>query len=214
MSNVKGNGNGNGSQSKFQNAVDAARGRADAKSGEAETAIEIPSKAKAMILKPSQEDIAALMADETLEWAPQVHSLEEGEMIEGILEGRGPSTTFSQKDPVTGQEVTRVVDTWIIASPAGNLRMSILSSVQLDRKLPPFIGGMVKIYRGKEVKTGKGFRVTDYLVSGPRRPDGKPRSWVTGTIVDASANTIDGQDHPALPAPSVGSISGGEEARA
>lgn len=210
MSNVK----GNGSQSKFQSAVDAARGRADAKSGESETAIEVPSKARAMIMKPSQEDIAALMADESLEWAPQVHSLEEGEMIEGTLEGRGPSTTFTQKDQVTGQEQTRVVDTWIIASPGGNLRMSILSSVQLDRKLPPFVGSHVKIYRGKDLKTRNGFRVTDYMVSGPRRADGQARSWVTGTIVDASANTIDGQDHPALPAPSVAALPGGEEARA
>ena len=212
MSNgTKGNGSG---QSKFQGAVDAARSRADAKTeATGSTEIEMPSRARAMILKPTAEQIAEMMNDETLEFAPQVHSMEEGELIEGILEGKGPSTTFTQKDPATSQEVTRVVDTWLIASPNGSLRISILSSVQLDKKLPPFVGGYVKIFRGKEVKTTKGFRVTDYLVSGPRRADGRPRSWVAGQVMDLPpGNTIDGQDNLSLPAPTSAPAPGGEDA--
>lgn len=216
MSNgTKGNGSGS-AQSKYQGAVDAARQKADAKaeaSGSAGTEIEVPSRAKAMILKPSAEQIAEMMNDETMEFAPQVHSMEEGELVEGILEGKGPSTTFTQKDPATGQEVTRVVDTWIIASTSGSIRISILSSIQLDKKLPPFVGGFVRIYRGKEQKTQKGFRVTDYMVGGPRRSDGRPRSFVAGQVMDVGGNTIDGQDNLSLPPPATAPATGGEDAQ-
>jgi len=213
MSNPKGNGSG---QNKYQAAVDGARQKADAKAEASGGEVEIQTPAaKAMLSRPTDEQIAQMMNDETMEFAPQVHSMDEGEMVEGILEGNGPSTTFTQKDQVTGQEITRVVDTWILASESGSLRISILSSVQLDKKLPPYVGGRVRIFRGKDVKTSKGFRVTDYLVSGPRREDGRPRSWVTNKTIDAIAsNTIDGQDSRALPAPSAPSApaTGGEDA--
>ena len=203
------------SSKKYNDAVNGARASEEAKSGEESSGQALmPKGADVMILKPSEADIAQLMNDDSMEFAPQVRSLEEGDLIVGVLEGRGPSVDFTQMDGFTKQEVTRTVDTWIIRSPAGNLRMSILSSVQLDKKLPPFIGGMVKIFRGKDVKTGKGFRVTDYLVAGPKLPDGKLRSFTVAPSIDAESRTIDGpQAAPQLPAGSA-QVAGGEDARA
>lgn len=208
---------------RYTEAVSQARtaGPADPASSE-ETGMQILSpEAAAMILRPSADDIARLMNDSTLEFAPQVKSLEEGEMIQGVLEGRGPSTEFTQKDQFTGQEMTREVGTWIIRSPNGSLRMSILSSIQLMRKLPPFIGEFVKIYRGKDLKTNKGFRVTDYLVAGPKRPDGQARSWVVSeqdAAIEAEGRQIDGRAEQAqLPAGTMAGANsqpGGEDARA
>lgn len=100
--------------------------------------------------------------------SPQVKSLKEGEAIQGVLEGRGPSTEFTQKDQFTGQEITRTVGTWIIRSADGSLRVSILSSVQLDLELPALVGEFVRIYRGKDLRTSEGL-LADYLV-GPTSP--------------------------------------------
>lgn len=161
--------------------------------------VPMPAGATAMLLRPSEADVAAIMNDSSLEFAPQVHSLEEGELIVGILEGRGPSTTFTQEDPYTKQPVTREVSTWIIAAPNGGLRLSILSSVQLERKLPPCVGALVKIFRGKEKKTQKGFRVTDYMVAVERQANGKARSWVESQVIEASGNYIDAPTPSMLP---------------
>lgn len=148
----------------------------------------MPKQANVMLFKPSQTEIDAMMNDASLEFAPQVHKLEEGDMIAGVLEGEGPEAEFTQMDPVTKEQVTRTVKTWIIAAPDGGIRLSLLSSVQLDKKLPPFIGGMVKIVRGKDIKTNNGiFRVTNYMVAGPRQANGKPRSWTRPHVIDATA---------------------------
>ena len=77
----------------------------------------------------------------------------------------------------TKEETTSIVDTWILGAPNGGARVSILSAVQLDKKLPPFIGSMVSILRGKDVNTTNGNRVTEYMVSGPKLADGQRRSW-------------------------------------
>ncbi len=209
---------GNGSD-KYQTAVARATGTAPAAGSEESTAVvPLPKGASSMLTRPSQEEINALMADPSLEFAPQVHSLETDEMITGILEGRGPSTTFTQIDAATQRPITREVDTWIIKHPTSGLRLSILSSVQLDRKLPPFIGSQVTIHRGKETKTSNGFKVTNYTVAGPFRTDGKARSWVRPPdVIDAQSRTIDGQaDAPQLPAGATAgaAVHGGEDATA
>lgn len=206
--------------SKFDKAVNAARHKDEGNKEEPGQAI-LPRGAAVMIVKPTAEEIAAAMGDESMEFAPQVHSLEEGEMIMGILEGKGPSTTFTQEDPFTKMMVSRPVDTWIIASArraadgswiATGLRMSILSSIQLDKKLPPCIGAYVKIFRGKEVRTSKGFRVTDYMVSVERKKDGGSRSWVRPLeAIDVPSRAIDAP--AAAPQLSDGSHpAGGEDA--
>lgn len=178
---------------KMEKAVARAVGGAAAShdGDESNAPVALQKNTESMLFKPTQDQIDGMMADSTLEFAPQVHSLEEGEMVAGFLEGKGPSTTFTQRDPITQQDITREVDTWIIRHPNSGLRISILSSVQLDRKLPPFVGGPVKIYRGKERKTLKGFRVTDYTVAGPMLPGGKFRSWAQPAIIDAQSKAID-----------------------
>ena len=177
--------NGNKASGKFAETVGRATG---GKPGDDEGAVVLSKEAKAMISKPTQEQINAMMADENLEFAPQVHTLEEGELISGILEGEGPGTQFTQKDPLTAVEITRPVKTWIIRNQDSGMRLSILSSTQLDDKLPPFKGSLVSIYRGKETKTQKGFRVTNYVVSGPRLEGGKVRDFTKKRLpIDAES---------------------------
>lgn len=118
------------------------------------------------------------------EFAPQLFKLEENDEVSGLLEGNGPPAEFERVDKTTGEITTNIVQTWIIASLDGTKRISVLSSVQLDRKLPPFLGGPVKILRGKDINTGNGQRVTDYLVAGPKSKDGTRRSWATKPVID------------------------------
>lgn len=198
--------------SKFDKTVNQVRNKEAGAPAESDAPmVPLPKGASVMLMKPSQDDIASFMSDDTMEFAPQVHSLEEGECIQGILEGKGPSTTFTQEDPFTKQQVTREVDTWIVASPNGGMRLSILSSVQLDRKLPPCVGAFVRIYRGKDKKTLKGHRVTDYMVSVKKTSDGKPRSWVRPDVIEAEGRYIDAPTSGALPAGASPAVADGED---
>lgn len=137
-----------------------------------------------------KEDVAKLMARTDLEFAPQLFKLEQGDMVEGILEGNGPEAEFERADKATGIVTHSIVKTWIIATPDGGRRISILSSVQLDRKLPPFVGGPVTIYRGKDINTSNGNRVTDYLVAGPKMAAGQRRNWATQPVIEATATEV------------------------
>jgi hypothetical protein len=159
----------------------------------------LSSGMQAMISSVSQEEIGQLMNDSTLEFAPQALTLEEGQKISGFLEGEGPMAEVT--DPTTKE--MRPVATWVIRSADGNARVSILTSAQLDKKLPPFIGGYVQIIRGKDVKTQSGRRVTDYLVCGPKLANGKQRVFsnpnptqraLPGGVIDATA--VDGTGAP------------------
>ncbi len=151
-----------------------------------------------MLGKMTEADVAAFMNDGDSEFAPQIKSMEEFDRITGILEGYGPDTEFTQKDAATGKEVTRTVHTWILRAPKGAMRLSILSSVQLDAKLPPFIGDLVSIARGKDIKARNGvFRIANYMVKGPPVP-GKQRSWSRSEL---APRTIEATVNPAqLPA--------------
>lgn len=153
----------------------------------------MPSGAEAMLSKVSDADIADFMRDKDADFAPQIKSMEPTDKIVGILEGYGGDTEFTQKDPTTGKEITNTVHTWIIRSLYSNARLSILSSVQLDAKLPPFIGDQVSIIRGKDVKTSNGRRVADYLVKGPRVV-GKDRQWAKKSLpkppIDVQPNQL------------------------
>lgn len=135
----------------------------------------MPPGVQGMISSADNDSIAELMSNNELEFAPQVLSLEEGQRVDGILEGNGPQAEVM--DPV--DKTMRLVDTWIIAHPLGTARVSILTSAQLERKLPPFIGSPVTIIRGKDIKATSGRRVADYMVAGPKRADGVRRSWAT-----------------------------------
>lgn len=151
------------------------------------------------------QKIGAELASGGYEAAPQILSLKEGQMIEGILEGNGPVAEFTNED--TG-EVTQV-QTWIIADPTGAVRVSILSSAQLDRKLNGFRGGPVKIARGKDVNvSGTKKRMTEYTVWGPRMANGQKRQWFDLSHAERAALEA-GKAQPALPAGSGNGVSGG-----
>lgn len=178
---------------KYNKAVDRANGT---KSEEGSTtAVTIPNVSGAALITKgvSKADMDAILTSGEYEFAPQNMSLEEGDMIEGILEGNGPEAEFEHKDMATGIVTTKVVQTWIIASQDGGQRAGILSTAQLDRKLPPFVGGNVKIIRGKDLKMANGHRVTDYLVAGPKLTGGKRRSWAMKPVIET-------HEAPQLPA--------------
>jgi len=162
---------------KFDRAVDRARGN-----GAKDTEMAPVTPPSALVGKATETDVAEMLSGK-YEVAPQIASLEEGDKIEGILEGEGPMAEVN--DPTTGE--VREIRTWIIANASGTARVSILTSAQLERKLPPFVGGFVKIVRGKDIKTNGGRRVADYLVGGERLPDGKKRTWARPPMIDATA---------------------------
>lgn len=126
-----------------------------------------------MLGQSSIEDIQKDLKSGQYEAAPQIFKIPEGGFVSGILEGYGPVAELT--DPSTRE--VKEVNTWIIKSKTGNARISILSSAQLDKKLPGFIGSVVKIHRGQEVRQGNGRMLTEYVVYGEKRPDGRPRSW-------------------------------------
>jgi len=162
-------------------------GKAVAKAtGEATGAATIPVKniGDFITKQADQKIVDAIVNDPSLETAPQLYSMEQGDLIEGWLEGNGPDAEF-ERIGAGGVIETNVVKTWIIASMDRRKRISILSSAQLDRKLPPFTGGPIKILRGKDLATNGGQRVTDYLVAGPKMPDGQVRNWATKPALDA-----------------------------
>ena len=170
---------------KYNKAVTRATG------GDVESAAPaIPTNTTLVRKVVTKADVDAVMADPSLEFAPQVYSMEQGDLIEGVLEGNGPEAEFERKNEHTGEVTTNAVQTWIIRSHDGRQRISILSSAQLDKKLPPFVGGPVKIVRGKDLNIDGGRRVTDYLVAGPKLPDGKIRSWASAPklpMIDAAS---------------------------
>jgi len=184
---------------------------ANASGGEAQTItrddadVTLQKGSETMLSQMSPADIAEFMNDDKSEFAPQIKSLEPGDRIVGILEGYGPDTDFTQKDPATGKDVTRTVHTWILKARHGNMRLSILSSVQLDAKLPPFIGDEVSIVRGPDVKSrsNAAFRVANYMVKGPPVVN-KDRSamWARRElpkgVIDVSTNQLtEGATHAA-----------------
>ena len=158
---------------KFNKAVARATG-ADAPVAmtPAEAAAAAANGASSMIKKADAAKLTEMMVSNKWEFAPQNVTLEEGDVIEGILEGVGPGNDFTNDEG----EIYHV-DSWVITSPDGNMRASILSSAQLDRKLPPFIGAPVYIQRGRDLKMSNGHRCTDYLVGGAKLPDGAKRTF-------------------------------------
>lgn len=135
--------------------------------------IAAPEGFGALVGASTIDELQREMVEKGWECSPMLYTIAEGTYVLGILEGEGPPAEFT--DTRTGE--VREVKTWILRAPDVGFRISILSSAQLDRKLPPFVGGLVKIYRGAPVKLkGSAGHVTDYLVTGPKRSAG-PRSF-------------------------------------
>jgi hypothetical protein len=175
---------------KYDNAVDRATGNKGGKDAGTEAPM-VVGNTGAMIGEWKPEDLNGLAATGKVEFAPQMMALEPGQKIEGILEGEGPGNDFVNEQ--TGE--VRHVKSWIIRSVDGSMRISILSSAQLDRKVPPFVGGPIGIARDKDVKGGNGFKVGDYKVWGPKLPNGKVRDFTVPKMIETSAT-----ERPALPA--------------
>lgn len=150
-----------------------------------------PMNAASLVTMATPEELAQIEKDlASGDWdsAPQMLDLAKGQVLYGILEGNGIPAEFERVDKMTGIVTTNSVDTWIIRSLVGNVRVSILSSAQLDKKLPGYVGGPVKIVRGDDVNFTGG-RYTDYLVLGPKRADGSIRDWSGKTKLLTAAPT-------------------------
>jgi hypothetical protein len=132
--------------------------------------------AGAMFSEFKESDLNEMALSGKYEFAPQLMELKVGQKIEGILEGYGPGSDFEDDDGDV-----RHVHSWIIMSPDGTLRASILSSKQLDTKMPPFIGMPVVVARKEDIKLAQGHRCGDYHVGGPRLKGGETRRWGTAT---------------------------------
>jgi len=81
-------------------------------------------------------------------------SLKAGEKISGYLHGRGEPATFSISRDVPGAP-PMVVETWLLRRERtdGGLTdefVRVLTSIQLEKKLPSFIGRDVTIERGSD----------------------------------------------------------------
>lgn len=111
--------------------------------------------------------LAQLVASGEIEAAPQLLTLQSGQMITGLIDTRG-TTTLEDENTKQPKEV----GTWQISlvgpdrKPTG-LRVSILSSSQLDRMLPEHLatGRAVIIARGGDIKIKGGKKnMTEYFV--------------------------------------------------
>ncbi len=203
------NGNGNRTES-YQKAINKATGKGDGEATQETDQAPLQKGASAMIRTGlTKADLADFLMEDGYEYAPQVHTMEMYERVDGILEGNGPQAELSKIDPMTKIADVQIVDTWIIREPKGGQRISILDTVQLRKKLPPFIGQMVNIVRGDDVKTTGGFKTTNYMVRGPELPNGAVRSFVVPRVKVIDAKSIETPSAPQLAAPA-----GGEDAQA
>jgi len=185
----------NKSDTKYQNAVDKARGNTpQVMDPQAPPPASSGAMVKSYHPDALKKKLEADLASGAFESAPQIYTLKVGEVIEdAILEGNGPVAEFVAKDGTVSH-----VQTWILADATGASRISILSSVQLDRKLIGFIGQRVNIARGEDVNIGNGQRMTEYLVWGPKLPNGQKRQWFE--LSNETRAQIEAQKQHQLPA--------------
>jgi hypothetical protein len=186
---------------KFASAVARATGQEmTVRSDEIQTLVVLPSKEEIQAKIPvgfgdlmtpfDNNELMLELAKGEMEWAPAVLPLVEGTIIGGILEGRGGAVEMDEIDPVTKRVITKHVGTWVVRHPRTGLRASFLTAAQLEEKLPPFVGGPVKIYVGGMLESKKGRRYRDFRVGGPKLPNGETRTFArkpTSTVIDVPA---------------------------
>jgi len=111
--------------------------------------------------------LAALVAAGAVKMGPRLLTLEAGQMIIGRIESEGIATIEDENT-----KLPKEIRTWQIAlcdreqKPTG-VRVSILSSAQLDREIPPVhkSGNAAIICRGGEIQIKGGKRrMTEYFV--------------------------------------------------
>jgi hypothetical protein len=164
----------------------AAMANAGVGSHAAETTLMTKDEAEWLTVMPEAEFRATLEKGE-YEFAPRNFALKENQTIYGYLEGNGPDAEFERKDGTIN-----IVKTWIFRHLTKGIRLSILSSVQLDKMLPPFIGSNVNVRRGEQQNIGDGKRMTNFEVWGDwikdKEGNRKPRTWaMTSRVVDVHA---------------------------
>ena len=174
MANEKTNSTKGRAAERYDRAVDRARNATPgAPQSPADDLVAKPAGIEMVLTKVTREQLEADLNSGDFEAAPQLLKLNppspDGtmDMITALLEGESQTEIT---DPDTGEIET--VRTWILLR--GSQRYSILSTVQLDKKLPPFVGEVVRIVRGDDKRIGTKI-YTDYLVYGPKRADGTPR---------------------------------------
>ena len=190
-----------GTSTKYDAAVRTARGEAAVPGGES-TALATQNNEANLPAPVMAGDVASLVSrkvtvDQRTEflnaqgyaWAPTAFSMRPMDLIQGILEGRGHPASINGTTP-DGKPETRIVDTWVVRHPTNGRRISILSSVQLAKKLVPFIGELVGIFRDDDLQIAGGRRVGIYEVRGPDRP-GLETAWTTEKPEVFDANVID-----------------------
>lgn len=160
---------------KFNKAVERATGAAAGSTGDdvkGGALAQMPTEAASLFSAWTPEDMQAKASSGEYEFAPQLAAIKRGQQITALLEGEGPGNDFV--DEKTGE--VRHVKSWIMVEPRSGIRISILSSSQLDKKLPPFVGTVVTVARAiEDIELKGGHRCADYMVCGPKLPSGKAR---------------------------------------
>jgi hypothetical protein len=140
---------------------------------------EVPQGYEGMIGKSSPDEVAKDVSSGKYEFAPIIVKLVQGMYLTGVLEGSGGVVELERidRDPHTKEikVIVTEVNTWVIRDPKTGLRLSFLSAKQLETKLPPFVGGLVKIYVGPMLESSKGTRYRDFRVGGEKLD--KPRTF-------------------------------------
>lgn len=173
---------------KYADTVNKATGAAADNGDDIKGGAMVISEASAMFVPFSYEEMQAKARSGAFEFAPQMGQIKRGQQITAYLDGEGPGNDFENEKT---HEV-RHVKSWILSDPNSGLRISILSSAQLDKKLPPFVGSLVTIARAAEdIELKGGFRCADYMVFGPKLE--KPRTFSTPTqhVLPAGSDVID-----------------------
>lgn len=140
---------------------------ADTKTTESKdmTATQRPATDVASFVKKgaTNADIARLMNRAGSRLAPQLYTMEPGEIVHAYVMAKGTGTV---EDKNTKQP--KEIPAWILELRDGvtwrrGADISILGAVQLDRQLDPAVGCAVSIARGADVKH-KGGLMTEYRV--------------------------------------------------
>jgi hypothetical protein len=180
---------------KYNQAVAKATGTAGADQDDMKGGAMIVGDVSELFTNWTPEDVTEKARSGKYEFAPQMGQIKRGQQLTCFLEGEGPGNDFTNEK--TGE--VRHVKSWIFVERRSGMRISILSSAQLDRKLPPFVGTVVTVARAKEdIELKGGFRCADFMVFGEKLESG-PRSFSTppsmsqpalppgATIIDADA---------------------------
>jgi hypothetical protein len=165
--------------SKYANAVNRATGQEleTRNATQPAAALVVPAGLQGMVSAFTPDQVLVDMSKGDMEWAPFAIQMQEGMLLIGILEGRGGNVEIEEVDRVAGIVNIKQIATWVIRDPKTGVRGSFLTAAQLEDKLPPFVGGLIKIYVGAMLESRKGHRYRDFRVAGERLGNGQTRTF-------------------------------------